>query len=273
MNKPGAPTGVFLLVGPSGVGKTETAIVLADLLYGGERFLTTINMSEFQEKHTVSRLIGAPPGYVGYGEGGMLTDAVRQKPYSVILLDEVEKADPDVLNLFYQIFDKGVANDGEGREINFRNTLILMTSNLGAEVIHANCHESTLPDAKQLAMRLEPVLSAHFKPALLARMRVVPYYPITGLALRELVELKLSRLGERLESRGLTFSYSQSLVCHLLEHCTQSHSGARLIDQLLESSLTPLIADRLLSAMSSGKALCRVHATLDSSGGVVCEFE
>ncbi|RMR16467.1 ClpB protein [Pseudomonas amygdali pv. ulmi] len=273
LNKPGAPTGVFLLVGPSGVGKTETAIVLADLLYGGERFLTTINMSEFQEKHTVSRLIGAPPGYVGYGEGGMLTDAVRQKPYSVILLDEVEKADPDVLNLFYQIFDKGVANDVEGREINFRNTLILMTSNLGAEVIHANCHESTLPDAKQLAMRLEPVLSAHFKPALLARMRVVPYYPITGLALRELVELKLSRLGERLESRGLTFSYSQSLVCHLLEHCTQSHSGARLIDQLLESSLTPLIADRLLSAMSSGKALCRVHATLDSSGGVVCEFE
>ncbi|PAB25689.1 type VI secretion system ATPase TssH [Pseudomonas savastanoi] len=273
LNKPGAPTGVFLLVGPSGVGKTETAIVLADLLYGGERFLTTINMSEFQEKHTVSRLIGAPPGYVGYGEGGMLTDAVRQKPYSVILLDEVEKADPDVLNLFYQIFDKGVANDGEGREINFRNTLILMTSNLGAEVIHANCHESTLPDAKQLAMRLEPVLSAHFKPALLARMRVVPYYPITGVALRELVELKLSRLGERLEYRGLTFSYSQSLVCHLLEHCTQSHSGARLIDQLLESSLTPLIADRLLSAMSSGKALCRVHATLDSSGGVVCEFE
>ncbi|MCJ2372036.1 type VI secretion system ATPase TssH [Pseudomonas sp. RGM 3321] len=273
LNKPGAPTGVFLLVGPSGVGKTETAIVLADLLYGGERFLTTINMSEFQEKHTVSRLIGAPPGYVGYGEGGMLTDAVRQKPYSVILLDEVEKADPDVLNLFYQIFDKGVANDGEGREINFRNTLILMTSNLGAEVIHANCHESTLPDAKQLAMRLEPVLSAHFKPALLARMRVVPYYPITGVALRELVELKLSRLGDTLESRGLTFSYSQSMVCHLLEHCTQSHSGARLIDQLLESSLTPLIADRLLSAMSSGKALCRVHATLDSSGGIVCEFE
>ncbi|MDU8497660.1 type VI secretion system ATPase TssH [Pseudomonas syringae] len=273
LNTPGAPTGVFLLVGPSGVGKTETAIVLADLLYGGERFLTTINMSEFQEKHTVSRLIGAPPGYVGYGEGGMLTDAVRQKPYSVILLDEVEKADPDVLNLFYQIFDKGVANDGEGREIDFRNTLILMTSNLGAEVIHANCHENKRPDAKELAMRLEPVLSAHFKPALLARMRVVPYYPITGVALRELVELKLNRLGERLESRGLTFGYSQSLVCHLLERCTQVDSGARMIDQLLESCLTPLIADHLLSAMSSGKALCRVHATLNSSGGIVCEFE
>ncbi|KPX48467.1 ClpB protein [Pseudomonas syringae pv. helianthi] len=273
MNTPGAPTGVFLLVGPSGVGKTETAIVLADLLYGGERFLTTINMSEFQEKHTVSRLIGAPPGYVGYGEGGMLTDAVRQKPYSVILLDEVEKADPDVMNLFYQIFDKGVANDGEGREINFRNTLILMTSNLGADLIHASCHENRCLDARELAVQLKPILSAHFKPALLARMRVVPYYPVTGVALRELVELKLSRLGEKLESRGLTFSYSPDLACHLAEHCTQGDSGARLIDQLLESRLTPLIADRLLSTMNSGDPVCRVHATLGGSGAIVCEFE
>ncbi|MBC8881501.1 MULTISPECIES: type VI secretion system ATPase TssH [Pseudomonas] len=273
LNAPGAPTGVFLLVGPSGVGKTETAIALADLLYGGERFLTTINMSEFQEKHTVSRLIGAPPGYIGYGEGGMLTDAVRCKPYSIILLDEVEKADPDVLNLFYQIFDKGTANDGEGREIDFRNTLILMTSNLGADLIHASCHEGRRPDVTELKPRLKPILSAHFKPALLARMRVVPYYPIMGAALRELVELKLIRLGERLESRGLTFSYSHDLVCHLLEQCTQDGSGARLIDQLLESSLTPLIADRLLDAMSRGDRVVRVHATLDSSGGVVCEFE
>ncbi|RMR09402.1 type VI secretion system ATPase TssH [Pseudomonas syringae group genomosp. 7] len=273
LNTPGAPTGVFLLVGPSGVGKTETAIVLADLLYGGERFLTTINMSEFQEKHTVSRLIGAPPGYVGYGEGGMLTDAVRQKPYSVILLDEVEKADPDVMNLFYQIFDKGVANDGEGREINFRNTLILMTSNLGADLIHASCHENRCLDARELAVQLKPILSAHFKPALLARMRVVPYYPVTGVALRELVELKLSRLGEKLESRGLTFSYSPDLACHLAEHCTQGDSGARLIDQLLESRLTPLIADRLLSTMNSGDPVCRVHATLGGSGAIVCEFE
>ncbi|MEQ4306611.1 type VI secretion system ATPase TssH [Pseudomonas syringae] len=273
LNAPGAPTGVFLLVGPSGVGKTETAIVLADLLYGGERFLTTINMSEFQEKHTVSRLIGAPPGYVGYGEGGMLTDAVRCKPYSVILLDEVEKADPDVLNLFYQIFDKGTANDGEGREIDFRNTLILMTSNLGADLIHASCQEGRRPDVTELKNRLKPILSAHFKPALLARMRVVPYYPIMGSALRELVELKLARLGERLQSRGLTFSYSHDLVCYLLEQCTQDDSGARLIDQLLESSLTPLIADHLLGAMSRGDKVVRVHATLDSSGGVVCEFE
>ncbi|RMT32005.1 putative ClpB protein [Pseudomonas syringae pv. spinaceae] len=273
LNAPNAPTGVFLLVGPSGVGKTETAIALADLLYGGERFLTTINMSEFQEKHTVSRLIGAPAGYVGYGEGGMLTDAVRQKPYSVILLDEVEKADPEVMNLFYQIFDKGVANDGEGREINFRNTLILMTSNLGGDLIHASCREGERPDADELAMRIKPLLTAHFKPALLARMRVVPYYPVTGVVLHELIELKLSRLGERLECRGLTFSYSPDLTRYLLECCTQSDSGARLIDHVLESRVTPLIADRLLSAASSCDSVSRAHATLDASGGIVCEFE
>ncbi|SDW69384.1 type VI secretion system protein VasG [Pseudomonas syringae] len=273
LNAPGAPTGVFLLVGPSGVGKTETAIALADLLYGGERFLTTINMSEFQEKHTVSRLIGAPPGYVGYGEGGMLTDAVRQKPYSVVLLDEVEKADPDVMNLFYQIFDKGMANDGEGREINFRNTLILMTSNLGSDVIHASCRNGRRPDATELEAIIKPILTAHFKPALLARMRVVPYYPVEGAVLQELLELKLMRLGERLENRGLTFSYSQELVSHLLERCTQGDSGARLIDRLLESCLTPLITNRLLSAMSTGAVVSVVHATLDGSGGVVCEFE
>ncbi|WP_122688515.1 AAA family ATPase, partial [Pseudomonas viridiflava] len=180
LNKPDAPVGVFLLVGPSGVGKTETALALADLLYGGDRFITTINMSEFQEKHTVSRLIGAPPGYVGYGEGGMLTEAVRQKPYSVVLLDEVEKADPDVLNLFYQIFDKGVANDGEGREIDFRNTLILMTSNLGSDQISALCEDGARPTAEVLEETIRPVLSKHFKPALLARMRVVPYYPVSG---------------------------------------------------------------------------------------------
>jgi len=176
LNKTDAPVGVFLLVGPSGVGKTETALALADLLYGGERFVTTINMSEFQEKHTVSRLIGAPPGYVGYGEGGMLTEAVRQKPYSVVLLDEVEKADPDVLNLFYQIFDKGIANDGEGREIDFRNTLILMTSNLASDRIDALCRDGNRPEADALEAAIRPTLSKHFKPALLARMRVVPYY-------------------------------------------------------------------------------------------------
>ena len=272
LNKPDAPVGVFLLVGPSGVGKTETALALADLLYGGERFMTTINMSEFQEKHTVSRLIGAPPGYVGYGEGGMLTEAVRQKPYSVVLLDEVEKADPDVLNLFYQIFDKGVANDGEGREIDFRNTLILMTSNLGSEHISALCENGARPSAQVLEETIRPVLNKHFKPALLARMRVVPYYPVGGSVLRELIEIKLDRLGERLNRRQLDFTYSQGLVDHLAERCTQSDSGARLIDHLLDLHVLPLVADRLLDAMATGESLKRVCATLDGNTSVICEF-
>ncbi|MHC8323234.1 type VI secretion system ATPase TssH [Pseudomonas sp. GB2N2] len=272
LNKPDAPVGVFLLVGPSGVGKTETALALADLLYGGDRFITTINMSEFQEKHTVSRLIGAPPGYVGYGEGGMLTEAVRQKPYSVVLLDEVEKADPDVLNLFYQIFDKGVANDGEGREIDFRNTLILMTSNLGSERISELCENGARPSAEVLEETIRPVLSKHFKPALLARMRVVPYYPVGGPVLRELIEIKLGRLGERLNRRQLHFSYSQDLVDHLAERCTQGDSGARLVDHLLDLHVLPLVADRLLDAMATGENLKRVHVTLDGHASVTLEI-
>ena len=272
LNKVDAPVGVFLLVGPSGVGKTETALALADLLYGGERFVTTINMSEFQEKHTVSRLIGAPPGYVGYGEGGMLTEAVRQKPYSVVLLDEVEKADPDVLNLFYQIFDKGLANDGEGREIDFRNTLILMTSNLASERISELCADGERPSAENLEQAIRPQLSKHFKPALLARMRVVPYYPVSGPVLRELIEIKLQRLGDRLLRRQLQFSHCQNLVQHLAERCSQSDSGARLIDHLLELHVIPLVADRLLDAMARSESLKQVHATLDSDGAVICEF-
>ena len=272
LNNPLAPTGVFLLVGPSGVGKTETALALADLLYGGERFLTVINMSEFQEKHTVSRLIGSPPGYVGYGEGGMLTEAVRQKPYSVILLDEVEKADPDVLNLFYQIFDKGVANDGEGREIDFRNTLILLTSNLASEQISALCADGQRPEAEQLLEHIRPALSRHFKPALLGRMRVVPYYPVNGELLSELVELKLQRFGERLARRQLAFNFSPALVSELVARCTHSESGARLIDQLLEQLLLPQVVDRLLDGMTSGEVLKQVHATVDGEQAVICEF-
>ncbi|MEG5263405.1 type VI secretion system ATPase TssH [Pseudomonas sp. JDS28PS106] len=272
LNKPDAPVGVFLLVGPSGVGKTETALALADLLYGGERFLTVINMSEFQEKHTVSRLIGAPPGYVGYGEGGMLTEAVRQKPYSVVLLDEVEKADPDVMNLFYQIFDKGMANDGEGRGIDFRNTLILMTSNLGSERIERLCQDQARPSAESLEESIRPVLSAHFKPALLARMQVVPYYPIGDEVLSELLELKLQRLADRLQGRGLRFSYSDALVACLSERCKRSDTGARLADRLLDQHLVSIIADRLLATMAGGEQPGRVHATVDASGAIICEF-
>src|SRR5690606_16197146 len=267
-----APTGVFLLAGPSGVGKTETALALADLLYGGERFLTTINMSEFQEKHSVSRLIGAPPGYVGYGEGGMLTEAVRQKPYSVILLDEVEKADPDVLNIFYQIFDKGVANDGEGREINFRNTLILLTSNLAADSILGLCRGNEQPSAEQLEQAIRPTLSRHFKPALLARMQVVPYFPITGKVLQELVALKLERFGQRLQRRQVAFSHTPELVQHFAELCTDSDMGARLIDQLIDRHLQAQVVDRLLEAMATGTPLRQMQASVTDEGRVVCDF-
>nr|WP_288913308.1 type VI secretion system ATPase TssH [uncultured Pseudomonas sp.] len=272
LNKPDAPVGVFLLVGPSGVGKTETALAMADLLYGGSRFITTLNMAEFQDKHTVSRLIGAPPGYVGFGEGGMLTEAVRQKPYSVLLLDEVEKADPDVLNLFYQIFDKGLANDGEGREIDFRNTLILLTSNLASELISDLCENGVQPSVEHLETTIRPILSKHFKPALLSRMCVVPYYPVSGPVLRELVEIKLDRLGERLLRRQLGFSYCGRLVDQFVERCTRSDSGARLIDHLLDRQLMPLVADRLLAAMAGGEQLRHVHATLTGEASVTCEF-
>lgn len=272
LNKADAPVGVFLLVGPSGVGKTETALALGDLLYGGERFVTTLNMSEFQEKHALSRLIGAPPGYIGYGEGGVLTEAVRQRPYSVVLLDEVEKADPEVLNLFYQIFDKGLANDGEGREIDFRNTLILMTSNLASECIVDLCAGGQRPDAQVLQDAIRPVLRDYFKPALLARMRVVPYYPVAGDVLHDLARLKLDQLGRRLQSRKLVFSYATELLAHMAERCSHSDSGARYIDQWIEIHLLPQMVDRLLEAMTIGESLSRVHARLDGDGQPICEF-
>ncbi len=272
LHKADAPLGVFLLVGPSGVGKTETAMALSDLMYGGERFVTTLNMSEFQEKHSLSRLIGAPPGYVGYGEGGVLTEAVRQRPYSVVLLDEVEKADPEVLNLFYQIFDKGRANDGEGREIDFRNTLILMTSNLGSDRIVEVCAGGSHPDAQAVQEAIRPLLRDYFKPALLARMCVVPYYPVVGEVLHDLTRLKLDRLGQRLQSRNLAFSYSAELVTHMAERCTHSDSGARYIDHWIEACLLPQIVDRLLGAMAVGESLSRAYAGLDGNGQPACEI-
>ncbi|UYZ84365.1 type VI secretion system ATPase TssH [Entomomonas sp. E2T0] len=272
LNRPETPVGVFLFVGPSGVGKTETALALSDLLYGGDRFLTVINMSEFQEKHTVSRLIGSPPGYVGYGEGGMLTEAVRQKPYSVILLDEVEKADPDVMNLFYQIFDKGIANDGEGREINFRNTLIIMTSNLASDRIVALCKDGARPSPEALEDAIRPALSQHFKPALLGRMKVIPYYPVDGEVLHELIELKLGRLAHRMQQRKLELTYDKALVDVLAERCTYSDSGARLIDSLLDQYIVPHITDRLLAAMATKEELKRVNIVVGEDKAVVCEF-
>ncbi|MCW8932458.1 MAG: type VI secretion system ATPase TssH [Gammaproteobacteria bacterium] len=261
LSNPDAPNGVFLFVGPSGVGKTETGIALADILYGGERFMTTINMSEFQEKHTVSRLIGSPPGYVGYGEGGLLTEAVRQRPYSVILLDEVEKADPEVLNLFYQVFDKGILNDGEGREIDFKNTTILLTSNLASDVISNLCskkqftessdEENQFPDDKELLEKIRPILSQYFKPALLARMTIVPYFPVTGRIMTELTELKLERVAERLHhEHKIKLEYGDDVLVKISQRCQDVETGARNIDLILNNNIIPQISTYLLKNLT-----------------------
>ncbi len=248
LGNPDAPTGVFLLVGPSGVGKTETARAIADQLFGGERFMTTINMSEFQEKHTVSRLIGSPPGYVGYGEGGMLTEAVRQRPYSVVLLDEVEKADPEVLNLFYQVFDKGTLNDGEGRSIDFKNTLIIMTSNLATHEIESLVQQSSDIQAGVIAEAIRPTLNQHFKPALLARMSVLPFIPLSDAAMTDIIHHKLRKVSERLESHHkLALRYSDDLVEFVLGNCRLAETGARNIDAVINRQLLPQLSTQLLT--------------------------
>ena len=253
VNHPGAPIGVFFCVGPSGVGKTEAGLGLADTLFGGERFLTTINMSEFQEKHTVSRLIGSPPGYVGYGEGGRLTEAVRQRPYSVVLLDEVEKAHPDVMNLFYQVFDKGSLTDGEGREIDFKNTIIYMTSNLATDIITDMSTSGVLPTPEELEQAIRPVLSDHFKPALLARMTVVPFYPISPEIMKQIAVLKLGKLSERVEeNHRIPLVYDDEVLDQIVARCTEVATGARNIDHLLRKSLMPPVSSRLLELTTEG---------------------
>ncbi len=241
LTDPRKPIGVFLLVGPSGVGKTETALSLADSLYGGERNLITINMSEYQEAHTVSSLKGSPPGYVGYGEGGVLTEAVRRRPYSVVLLDEVEKAHPDVMELFFQVFDKGVLEDGEGREIDFKNTVILLTSNVGTDTIAKLCADpETAPDPAPLAEALRPDLLKAFPAALLGRMITVAYYPISDPVMRQIIRLQLDRIGKRMrENHRAQFSYTDELVNAVASRCREVESGARNVDHILTRSLLP----------------------------------
>ncbi len=256
MADPDKPRGVFLLIGPSGVGKTETATAIAEILFGGQRQMTVINMSEYQEKHTVSRLFGAPPGYVGYGEGGVLTEAVRQKPYSIVLLDEGEKAHPEVLNTFYQVFDKGVMADGEGREIDFRNTIILLTSNLGADQIAEMVARPAPPDTADMIEALRPTLNRHFKPALLARMRIVPYVPLSTETLHTIVVQRLQRLGERLDAQSsLALRYSDAVPDHITAHCARSDGGARNIDALINQTLLPRISTEILTAMNKERSL------------------
>lgn len=272
LNNPNAPTGVFLFVGPSGVGKTQTAQAIADLMYGGEQFLTTINMSEFQEKHTVSRLIGSPPGYVGYGEGGVLTEAVRQRPYSVVLLDEVEKADPEVMNLFYQIFDKGVANDGEGREINFRQTLIIMTSNLASDQIEALCSHEEKPTTAELTKAIRPTLNQYFKPALVGRMNVVPFFPLELDSMEALVTIRLNQLQTQLLQQDITLDFDEAIAHHIAQSCTLTETGARNIDAVINHQLKPAFSSQILLALARKEPLRQITLAIDSDGQVCCEF-
>jgi type VI secretion system protein VasG len=275
LKAPGPPLGVFLLVGPSGVGKTETALGLADLLFGGERFLVTINMSEFQERHTVSRLIGSPPGYVGYGEGGKLTEAVRQRPYSVVLLDEVEKADREVMNLFYQVFDKGTLNDGEGRTISFSNTVLVMTSNLATDLLTKAAEPGApLPPYEELIALVKPLLSDYFKPALLARMTVVPYVPIRPEALEGIVATKLAAVSNRArDSHGLSLQVDGAVVSAIASRCREVESGARNIDHILRGSILPLVSKRILDAIAEGVKRTALKLAVDGNGEFVCGWE
>jgi type VI secretion system protein VasG len=270
LEDPNKPKGVFLFVGPSGVGKTETALALADVLYGGERNLITINMSEYQEAHTVSGLKGSPPGYVGYGEGGVLTEAVRRKPYSVVLLDEVEKAHPDVLEMFFQVFDKGVMDDAEGREIDFRNTVIILTSNVGSGALMQACLNKPaeeLPDADTLAEMLRPQLYKAFKPAFIGRMKVVPFYPLNDDVLERIIRMKLDRIAARvLANHGAQFQYDDLLVETVLARCTEVDTGARNVDHILNGTLLPEVAEHVLARLAEGAALQKVKVSAGKDG-------
>jgi len=271
LDDPNKPIGVFMLVGPSGVGKTETALALSDLLYGGERNLITINMSEFQESHTVSTLKGSPPGYVGYGEGGVLTEAVRRRPYSVVLLDEVEKAHPDVLELFYQVFDKGMMEDGEGREIDFKNTIIILTTNAGTDTMAKLCADpETTPGPDGLVKALKPELNKIFKPAFLGRMVLIPYMPIRDENLKQIIRLKLGKIQRRIqENHKIDLAYDAALIDEVAKRCTEVESGARNVDNILTNTLLPDISRQLLSSMAAGEAVSRINVGIGADGAFV----
>lgn len=274
LDNPDKPIGVFLLAGTSGVGKTETALALAETLYGGEHNLITINMSEFQEAHTVSTLKGAPPGYVGYGEGGVLTEAVRRKPYSVVLLDEVEKAHPDVHEIFFQVFDKGVMEDGEGRSIDFRNTLIILTSNVGTETIARLCRrEGGAPGPDEMTSALRAPLLDVFPPALLGRLVTIPYYPLSESMLERIVRLQLERIGQRVQSRyRVPFAYDDEVVGRVVSRCTESESGGRMIDAILTNTMLPDISRAFLERTIRGETVQRVEVGI-VDGGFSYRFE
>jgi type VI secretion system protein VasG len=268
LTDPRKPIGVFLMVGTSGTGKTETALTLADLLYGGEQNMTTINMTEFKEEHKVSLLMGSPPGYVGYGEGGILTEAVRRRPYSVVLLDEMEKAHPGVQDVFFQVFDKGNMKDGEGRDIDFKNTVLIMTSNAGTDLIaKLFADPDTAPDAAGLAEALRPELAKYFKPAFLGRVTLVPYFPLSDEVIRQIVVLQLNRIARRVkEAYRATFEYDPALVETIAARCTESSSGARNIENILSRTLLPELSAEVLARLAEGSAISRVSVGIEPSG-------
>ncbi len=273
LKNPGTPIGVFLFVGPSGVGKTELATTVADIMFGGERFLTSIAMSEFQEKHSTSRLIGTGPGYVGYGEGGVLTEAVRQRPYSVVLLDEVEKADPEVLNLFYQVFDKGVLADGEGRVIDFKNTIVFLTSNLATDTITQLCSSPVRPTREELVAAIRPTLSQWFKPALLARMEIVPFLTLAPEFLSEIVKLKLRKIEARLkDSHRMSLELDPKMIEVITRRCTEVETGARNIDHIITQTLLPMLSTALLERMAQGPLPGAVRMTVAEDESFALEF-
>ncbi len=271
LEDPSKPIGVFMLVGPSGVGKTETALALADLLYGGERNMISINMSEFQESHTVSTLKGSPPGYVGYGEGGVLTEAVRRRPYSVVLLDEVEKAHPDVLELFFQVFDKGKMEDGEGREVDFKNTIIILTSNAGTDTLmKLTADPETMPSSEGLVKALKPELNKIFKPAFLGRMVIIPFFPVRDETLKQIVRLKVAKIQRRLhETHRIAMTYDEALVDEVATRCTEVESGARNVDNILTNTLLPEISRRILGRMAEHLKLASIHVSVGAEGAFV----
>jgi type VI secretion system protein VasG len=271
---PQKPVGVFMLTGPSGVGKTETALALSDLLYGGERNLITINMSEFQEAHTVSTLKGSPPGYVGYGEGGVLTEAVRRRPYSVVLLDEVEKAHPDVLELFFQVFDKGRMEDGEGREIDFKNCVIILTTNAGTETImKLTADPETAPSHQGLVKALKPELDKVFKPAFLGRMVIIPYYAVRDESLKRIVRLKLGKIQKRLmETHKIDLTFDEALVDEVAKRCTEVESGARNIDNILTNSMLPEISRKLLEHIAEGRKPQGIRTSIGEDGNFTYSY-
>ncbi|MEO7242687.1 MAG: AAA family ATPase, partial [Variovorax sp.] len=260
LDNPQKPIGVFMLCGTSGVGKTETALALAEALYGGEQNIITINMSEYQEAHTVSTLKGAPPGYVGYGEGGILTEAVRRRPYSVVLLDEVEKAHPDVHEIFFQVFDKGWMEDGEGRMIDFKNTIILLTTNAGSELVMSMCRDpELLPDAAALSDALKAPLMKVFPPALLGRIVTIPYFPLSPEMMKKIVRLQLGRIKKRVEANhGVPFDYTEAVVEQVVARCNDAESGGRVIDAILTNTVLPTISVEYLQRLASGSEIRRV---------------